>query len=49
MVHKKYFRPLEVDYLKGDASKAKKILKWKPKISLDQLIKEMVKYENRQL
>jgi len=47
MVHKKYFRPLEVDYLKGDASKAKKILKWKPKISLDQLIKEMVKYENR--
>jgi len=47
MVHKKYFRPLEVDYLKGDASKAKKNLKWKPKISLNQLIKEMVKYENR--
>jgi len=47
MVHKKYFRPLEVDHLKGDASKAKKNLKWKPKISLDQLIKEMVKYENR--
>ena len=28
---KRYFRPLEVDYLKGDASKAKKILKWSPK------------------
>ena len=46
MVDKKYFRPLEVDYLKGDASKAKKDLKWSPKISLEQLIKEMVKYEN---
>jgi GDPmannose 4,6-dehydratase len=47
-IDKKYFRPLEVDYLKGDASKAKKILKWKPKISLDQLIKEMIEYENNE-
>ena len=47
MVHKKYFRPLEVDYLKGDASKAKKNLKWKPKITLEQLIKEMVNYDNK--
>ena len=30
---KRYFRPLEVDYLKGDASKAKKILKWSQKMS----------------
>ena len=27
----RYFRPLEVDYLKGNASKAKKILNWTPK------------------
>ncbi len=47
-VDKKYFRPLEVDYLKGDASKAKKILKWKTKITLDDLIKEMIKYELKQ-
>ena len=45
-VNKKYFRPLDVDYLKGDASKAKKKLNWEPKISLEQLIKEMVEYEN---
>ena len=37
----KYFRPTEVDTLLGDASKAKKKLKWKPKISFKQLVKEM--------
>ena len=41
----RYFRPLEVDYLKGDASKAKKILKWVPKISIDDLIDEMIQHE----
>ena len=44
-IDKKYFRPLEVDYLKGDASKAKKYLKWKTNHTLDDLIKEMVQYE----
>ena len=39
---KKYFRPSEVDYLLGDASKARKKLGWKPKISIDDLIKEMI-------
>jgi len=37
-----YYRPLEVDTLLGDASKAKKILKWKPTINLKKLVKEMV-------
>lgn len=37
-----YFRPTEVDILVGDYSKAKNILKWEPKISLDVLIEEMV-------
>ncbi len=46
-IDKKYFRPLEVDYLRGDASKAKKYLKWKIKNSIDDLIKQMVKYELR--
>ena len=41
-VGKKYFRPTEVETLLGDARKAKKILKWKPKISLNEMIKEMV-------
>ena len=42
---KRYFRPVEVEYLKGNALKAKKILKWKPKTSVDQLIDEMIAYE----
>jgi GDPmannose 4,6-dehydratase len=41
-VDKKYFRPTEVETLLGDASKAKKELKWKPKISFENLVKEMV-------
>ena len=42
---KRYFRPAEVDTLKGDFSKAKRLLKWKPQKNLDQLIKDMVSYE----
>ena len=41
-VDPRYFRPTEVDYLMGDASKAKKILKWKPKIKFEELVEEMV-------
>ena len=38
-------RPNEVDYLLGDASKAKKLLKWRPKYDFEKLIDEMVEYE----
>jgi GDPmannose 4,6-dehydratase len=41
-VDKTYFRPLEVDYLKGDSRKAFKKLKFKPKYNLDSLIKDMI-------
>ena len=41
-IDKKYFRPNEVDYLKGDASKALKKLKFKPKYSFKSLIKDML-------
>ena len=44
-INPKYFRPTEVDFLKGDASKAKKKLGWRPKISLINLVKEMIDYE----
>jgi GDPmannose 4,6-dehydratase len=37
-----YFRPAEVDLLVGDASKAFKILGWKPRYNVDDLCKEMV-------
>ena len=38
----KYFRPTEVETLLGDASKAKEKLNWFPKISFEQLVKEMI-------
>ena len=37
-----YYRPTEVDSLLGDPSKVKKKLGWQPKISFEQLVKEMV-------
>ena len=43
--NKKYLRPAEVDTLKGNFSKAKKILKWKPKHTIKSLIKDMIGYE----
>ena len=42
---KRYFRPLEVDFLRGNAFKAKKLLKWSPKLSINNLIDEMIQYE----
>jgi len=41
-IDKKHYRPAEVDQLIGDASKATKVLDWKPTYSFEQLIKEMV-------
>ena len=42
---KKYFRPLDVNTLLGDSKKARKKLKWKPKINLNQLVDEMISLE----
>ena len=42
---KEYFRPLEVDTLLGDPTKAQKELKWSPKINIKMLVKEMVDSE----
>ena len=41
----KLFRPSEVEFLKGNFSKAKKLLKWKPTISTDKLIDDMINSE----
>ena len=41
-IDKNYFRPNEVEYLKGDATKALKDLKFKPKYSFKDLVKDMV-------
>jgi len=39
---KRYLRPTEVDLLIGDSAKAKKILKWEPKVKFDELVRIMV-------
>jgi GDPmannose 4,6-dehydratase len=41
-VDPRYFRPTEVETLLGDASKAKKELGWEPKITFEEMVKEMV-------
>ena len=38
----RYFRPTEVDYLLGDASKVRKALGWQPSTSFEQLVQMMV-------
>lgn len=38
----RYFRPTEVDILQGDASKARKVLKWEPKVKFKSLARMMV-------
>jgi GDPmannose 4,6-dehydratase len=44
-VSKNYFRPLDVTNLLGNYSKAKRLLNWKPKKTLDNLIDEMIKFD----
>jgi len=48
-VNPKFFRPAEVDLLIGDASKAKKVLGWEPKISYADLVKRMVESDMKLL
>ena len=46
---KKYFRPLEVDSLLGDPAKARKELNWRPKYKINDLVKEMISFENSRI
>lgn len=41
----RYYRPAEVDYLRGDPKKAKEKLGWEPQISFDELCQRMVDYD----
>jgi len=43
IVDSRYFRQNEIDVLCGDASKAKKVLGWVPKISFEEMVREMVR------
>jgi GDPmannose 4,6-dehydratase len=44
-ISKDYFRPLEVDYLLGDSTKALNELNWRPKTSFKELVSIMVNYD----
>ena len=44
-VSERYFRPAEVDILLGDSTKVRQELGWKPEITFEQLVKEMVESE----
>ena len=46
-VDPRYFRPTEVEQLKGDPSKAFKKLGWTPRTSLEELIEEMIKNDKK--
>jgi GDPmannose 4,6-dehydratase len=45
----RYLRPAEVDLLVGDSTKARKALKWKPRVNFKELVKIMVEYDYNQL
>ena len=45
LIDKNYIRPLDVNTLLGNASKARKKLSWKPKTNINQLIDEMISEE----
>ena len=47
-VDPRYFRPTEVDFLLGDSFKAKNELKWVPKTTLEELIKEMIDHDKEE-
>lgn len=48
-IDQRYFRPTEVEFLHGDASKARRILGWEPKVSFKELVKIMVDADIKEL
>ena len=45
VIDKSFFRPLDINFITGNSKKTFKLLKWKPSISFEELILEMVNYE----
>lgn len=41
-VHERYFRPLEVEQLQGDATKARRKLGWTPTVTIQEILKEII-------
>ena len=44
-IDQRYYRPSEVDYLQGDASRARDKLGWSPQVNFDELVKIMVDHD----
>ena len=45
VIDPEFYRPAEVDYLRGDCSKAKEKLEWEPECNLEDLVKIMVEHD----
>jgi GDPmannose 4,6-dehydratase len=45
----RYMRPEELPYLKGDASKIKSTLGWKPEVGFDELVSEMTEFWDKKI
>lgn len=45
VIDKDFFRPHDVPYLRGDSTKAQKVLNWKPKVDLEELATMMLQYD----
>ena len=45
VISEKYFRPAEVEELLGDSTKARTILGWKPTVTFEELVQEMVEFD----
>ena len=48
-INPKFYRPTEVDLLLGNSTKAKKMLKWKPKTNFYELVNKMIEYDYNKL
>lgn len=46
-VNPNYYRPNELNYLKGDSSKAEKVLGWRADIGIEKIVEEMVEHDSR--
>jgi GDPmannose 4,6-dehydratase len=44
-VDPRYFRPTEVDLLQGDASKARRVLGWRPRVTFRELVNLMLDHD----
>jgi GDPmannose 4,6-dehydratase len=45
--HRRFLRPEELKYLRGDASKARRLLKWRPRVAFEALMDEMIDFWSR--